>query len=259
MDEVNQTAISWTLGKVVIEASKAVGAPAPGIRWGRLRVPMHLSELTGLMWAYVVLAAAVLLLLLSALRRRRPRRRKRCSVGLGLALPCLDDERDERDEEAGDKRPVSKFTLWSCRVVNALRGRSRPALRRHTSMPLSASWSASQPPSPRGQRTFAPMDLPATPPRGSASGLGTPRAARPSRPRTSSQTTTPFLAPSSSSGGWNDPPLGMLAPGTSTDDEEWRPAVAERTLSRQSSRVNLSEFGGVAQRSASRTNTPLIG
>lgn len=236
MDEVDETAISWTLGKIVIEASKAVGpTPAPGIRLGNLRIPMHLSELTGLMWGYIFVFMALIILLFSTVRRRRLLRRFR--------LPCLEAE---RDEESGEKRS-SKLALWSRRMANGFR-RTRVPLRRHASMPLSSTASWSQPSSPS---TFTPMDQPPSPRASSAH--GTPRPRPSPRPRNSG-TNPPFL--SANSGGWNDPPMGLFAP---DDDEEWRPAPGEKTLSRQSSRVNLSEFGGVAQRSASRGNTPLIG
>jgi hypothetical protein len=295
MDEVDNTAISWTLGKIVIEASKAVRVEGSGSRLiDGISFGPRVSELTAAMWAYLLVACAIVALLFSALRRRRLRRRKSrpSFLGIGLGLPCQDD--GYAYEEAGAKRPAGSFRLWSQRVANTLRrtvssgGTSRPGNRRHASMPLSASQSnlhsqsrgtssasSSQPPSPRAAgfgtpgypRTFS-MDTPpaATPPRGGA---------RNPRPSPRKGASTPYLG-GTNSGGWNDPPSSMLGSGavsavsTPLDEEDLSasaPAamltpsassVAEHTLSRQSSRVNLSELG-LAQRSTTRTNTPHIG
>lgn len=80
MDEVGETAISWTLGKMVIEASKAVpprsyvieNAWSKTLHGGLGKIEARLGELgIQAMWAYAFLAvAAILLCCFSPLKRR---------------------------------------------------------------------------------------------------------------------------------------------------------------------------------------------
>jgi Golgi apyrase len=77
MDEVDQTAISWTLGKMVIEASKAVQPRSPAVEgaWlDRLHlndVEHHLKHLgIQTIWVYGFFAFAFALCLLTQIRRR---------------------------------------------------------------------------------------------------------------------------------------------------------------------------------------------
>ncbi|WVQ81082.1 hypothetical protein IAT38_003204 [Cryptococcus sp. DSM 104549] len=96
----------------------------------------------------------------------------------------------------------------------------------------------------------APPSIPSSPPPRSSF-----KASRPIKPRQNSHN---FMGGNGGEGmGWNDPPVGMLgAVGGSleTGGAVLTPMVAG-ALSRNSSRVNLSELG-LAQRSMSRTGTP---
>lgn len=255
------------------------------------------------MWGYIFVGAAIITILINAVRRRRPLRRKhrRGNSGskfLGLGHPCPGGPDDAYEyEEAGEgKRPKSKWAMWFRRVSQTVRRGNTISERRgqrHASLPLSSSggWS-SQPSSPRSvsgfstqthtppsyPRSFSMADMSASASAAATPPLppkGTARSNRPSpRPRQNSGN-SPYLAPTTS-GGWNDPPMTLLAttspslntaslPGydSSTDDERPRSVLTpsagpghEQALSRQSSRVNLSDMG-LAQRS--RNNTPHIG
>ncbi|ORY33095.1 nucleoside phosphatase family-domain-containing protein [Naematelia encephala] len=94
MDEVGETAISWTLGKMVIEASKAVAPRSAavekawsdrlgtGVGLGRLEEKMQDMGIQAL-WAYAFILFVILSCLATAIRRRRatsPRRTRKRSV-----------------------------------------------------------------------------------------------------------------------------------------------------------------------------------
>lgn len=291
MDEVGKTAISWTLGKVVIEASRSVAQSASpqGINWRA-----HTTQVSPvILFCYAIVAGLILYFLFTLLRRRRCLRRKRGASY--SALSSYFASSSSADEEEGDtysppaKRRPTKLKLWSRRVTNALRrnvslghmGLERPRGQRHASMPLSTptAMSQSQPPSPRGNgRSFSMMDLPGalpnTPPLGSSSSVA---SSTPRPPRVRQNSGNGLLDPhysglSREQGGWNDPPIAMFARSrVSTDghatpaqgyesgaEEEW-PAkkrngvlTPSAGLSRNSSRANLSELG-LAQRSSRAT------
>lgn len=163
---------------------------------------------------------------------------------------------------------------------------------RHVSMPLTSSsyrnnsteGYLSQPPSPRANSFFVPattattsgsLSIPSSRPSSSASTTDTrstpnnstspPRAkaVRPFRPRQPSTNNN-----ISGDQGWNDPPVSMFGQmygdvGTPGSGSGLAPGGIsgagtgfEKAISRNSSRVNLSEMG-LAQRSASRAGTPL--
>lgn len=239
MDEVGETAISWTLGKVVIEASKAVGA-VPQRAW---RPSMAMADLDRAMWGYVLVAAAVLMLLAAALRRRgvrsgRKRKPGRSATILGIPIPFTGEPDAYAFEESGERlgdlyggrrqpAAASRLRLWSRRVTQALRrnvsfgGLDLPRRPRHASMPLSANgysptqgWQ-SQPSSPRGGGETSGFSTSAySTPVYSASarnfsmmdiGQHSPAPGSPPRraprPRTNSAQNSPFLGPQHGAGG----------------------------------------------------------
>jgi Golgi apyrase len=308
MDEVGETAISWTLGKMVIEASRAVphrSLDPPNVSFARLE---QLGIQT--VWAYSLLTFFVVGCILVALRRRyrwfgslySPRRGRKPSVSGDVPLSPTRawtwpwSGRDSidgynSDEGTFDLTPVKsratigRIRIWSLRLSKNLRRvfSSRP---RHTTLPLSQPISISQPPSPRPGSSFfyttPALTLPSQPiittSIATSAASSPPRlkgTGRPVRSRQNSHNAAhPILhinstpdskSSSSSSGGWNDPPPGILGfdangdsvPNGSLTPTSMGPSSRHTTLSRQSSRVNLSELGGLAQRNSSRSTTPL--
>ncbi|BEJ15767.1 hypothetical protein CspHIS471_0503720 [Cutaneotrichosporon sp. HIS471] len=288
MDTVRNTAISWTLGKVVIEASKAVSA-LPAGRWAPLSAAhAHLAALPPfLLVAYTLLAFVILFGLWHILGRRSRRRKVLPFSSLpslssipGLARLFPQESADLYVEEGDGGVAIIKRRRW----LQLGRKRDPPKrfpLLRNSSMPLSSGpfnasstgWQASstsQPPSPRGNRTASMLDVttypsyPDTPHSGASSSVAS--TPRPPRPRTTSYNP-------GADGGWNDPPLSMFHDSSSSADDEWTPKPklhknrngaltpsarpgGERVLSRNSSRANLTDSGYLAQRNASRAGTP---
>lgn len=157
MDEVDSTAISWTLGKMVIEASKAVPPRSAAMEnaW-RARLPMfglgrvnRAMEHVGVdvLYGYAVFAAVVLLVLWNWVRRGKkfplssprgrtrkpsisdtPSERQRARWFFGSS-----DEEDDtsslggsREAGSGNRRAtVGRVRLWSLRIANSIR-RSLP-------------------------------------------------------------------------------------------------------------------------------------
>lgn len=286
MDTVRNTAISWTLGKVVIEASKAVSA-LPAGRWAPFSAAQaHLAALPPFLLVAYALLAFVVLFGLWHILGRRSRRRKVPSFALSLAnIPAIsrwfpresaDLYVEEGDGGAATSKPRRWWPLRRKRDVPR-----RSPLLRHASMPLSTGpfnasstgWQAlstSQPPSPRGNRSASMLDVtsypsyPGTPRNGASSSVAS--TPRPPRPRTTSYNP-------GTEGGWNDPPISMFHDSSSSADDEWTPKPrlhkkrsgvltpsagpgGERVLSRNSSRANLADSGHLAQRNASRAGTP---
>lgn len=247
MDTVRNTAISWTLGKVVIEASRAVGT-LPNGRWTPISAARdHLRALPiWLLVAYAVVAVLLLALFVTLLRRRAPRRRKVYpfkfalpSVSLRGWIPVPAHEADlyieEGSSSSGGEGPTKRgragrLRLWSRRVSAALRNARfdapprRAGLQRMASMPLStgpfpsSGWAGmsgsggSQPPSPRGgMRSASMMDIASYPSYyetpGSGASSSVASTPRPPRPRTTSYNT------GGAEGGWNDPPMSMFGHG----------------------------------------------
>ena len=257
MDEVGSTAISWTLGKMVIEASKGVSPPT--LSWvDRITAAgaSHLQSLeSGLnmygvnqIWLYLFVSACVLTCGVLSFRRRvrSPRRGRKPSISGDAPLTA--------DTYSLDEVSVSKTRQLVSKMANTLRrnlpfGPHRPRMPRQNSLPLVNTLSipytaVSQPPSP-SEQYFTPASIEASPPRPKSS-------TRPSRARQNSS-----QAHLGVSTGWNDPPSSILNGGLADSNGTLTPVVTEhRTISRQSSRVNLNEAAGLAQRSASRAGTP---
>jgi hypothetical protein len=157
MDEVDSTAISWTLGKMVIEASKAV-PPRSSLAenaW-RARLPMfglgrvnQAMEHVGVdvVYGYAVLGAVVLLVLWNWVRGRkkfplsspRGRGRKPSISDTGPARQnrwFFAHSSDEEEEgmsattsasgSARNRATVGRVRLWSLRIANSIR-RSLPS------------------------------------------------------------------------------------------------------------------------------------
>lgn len=250
MDTVRNTAISWTLGKVVIEASRAVGG-LPSGRWAPISsVRAHLGGVAPwILVAYALVALTLLALLFNVLRRRGGAfRRRKASFALpSFSLPAfvrnwLAPEASDLYVEEGSsssdggfapaKRRAGRFRLWSRRVSAALRRNvqmggetpHRSPLLRHVSMPLStplpqaqfpssSGWpgmSTSQPSSPRGARSASMMDVTAYP---HYPGLSTPGSGASSSVASTPRPPRPRTTSynNASAEGWNDPPLSMLA------------------------------------------------
>lgn len=167
MDEVDQTAISWTLGKMVIEASKAVQPRSAAVEeaWhDRLHlhdVEHHLNRLgIQTMWAYGFIAFIFAFCLFAQLRRRfrlfgfkgNHRRSRKPSISQGGPLSptstgwCwpLSQSSDSSSsgysslEEGLDLTPVKtsrptvgRLRVWSLRLSSFLR-------RKGPSLPFSA-------------------------------------------------------------------------------------------------------------------------
>lgn len=282
MDEVGATAISWTLGKIVIEASKAVGSN-PYYSAGGTTILGY--ELRYGLWVYVLIAILLLVIVYNAFFRRRLRR-KRPSMVRSKSLPVVlrgfmrpDTDAYEMVEsgDTGKERPHHGISLtkWGRKVSNAIRGKGKSGMG-FSNLGHGLPSSLSQPPSPNGQgsssgdyfynnRSASMMDMTRPPP--------SPPKGPPSRPPRSQSSA--HVAPYSSAGGWNDPPSTMFASSTSTanrspnlgvaragDDENselWQPIPRNRTLgdiSRNSSRVNLSESMTMSMRSTSRATSP---
>lgn len=287
MDEVGKTAISWTLGKVVIEASLSVADKLPdagGMTWRAHATKVPPVTLLG----YAVLGGVVLYFFFTLLRRRRCIRRTRGGGYTTLSSLFVSSSADEEEGESyfpTPKRRPTKLKLWSRRMTNVMRrtvslgplGIGRTRGKRHVSMPLSsppANGSSSQPASPRGGgRSFSMMDLPgsapSTPLGASSSVASTPRPPRPRQNSGNGLLDPHYPGLNRDQGGWNDPPISMLARGrVSTDggpalaydsssaEDDWAPKKSgvltpSAGLSRNSSRANLSELG-LAQRTGSR-------
>ena len=321
MEEVGETAISWTLGKMVIEASKAVQPRSAAVEaaWtnrlpdlGLGHVEQRLNAL-GLqtIWAYGFMTFFLVVCVFNYVRRRlrwswnffpAQRRGRKPSISGGAPMfaggwswPWKREEyslEDGLDVGAGIKSTRSTFgslQVWSRRLFRSIRKQpwshiDRPRMSRHASMPLTSTsyasnggWS-SQPPSPRLSAFFTPaLSIPAGAPL-SDSRLGPPSptlsataspprlkgSGRPPRTGRGSNNGTKLNIPGSEAApaaaaagaGWNDPPVGMFedASGALTPTNR----AYERSISRQSSRVNLSELG-LAQRNSSRAATPQHG
>lgn len=276
MDEVGATAISWTLGKIVIEASKAVGAN-PYYSSGGTTILGY--DLRYGLWVYVLIAVLLLVIVYNSFFRRRYKRR-RPSIVRSKSLPVVlrGFMRPETDAyemvESGDtgkdrQHSGLSFSLWGRKVSNAIRGKGRSS---HALSGLGHGFpsSLSQPPSPNGQssssstnyfynRSASMMDVtrPSSPPKGPP--RGTPRSQ-----------SGAHASPHSGVGGWNDPPSSMFASSTSAasrspnaggneNNDLWQPVPRSRTLgdiSRNSSRVNLSDSMTMSMRSTSRATSP---
>jgi Golgi apyrase len=160
MDEIGETAISWTLGKMVIEASKAV--PRSEIApWDKARTGFErrLGAMgIEVIWAYAFIAFLLCTCFLAGVRKHRwalPSRR-----GYKPARTW----RSEEDAEEGGKARVSSGPLrrWALRASRAVRWlpvlhkqkSERPRPTRMASMP---NLSSSPPPSPKGY-FFTPAD-----------------------------------------------------------------------------------------------------
>lgn len=305
MDEIGETAISWTLGKMVIEASKAIQPRSAAVEaaWtsrlpnlGLDHVEQRLNALgIETIWAYGFMTFFLLVCVFNYVRRKfrwswnffpaGPRRGRKSSNPIQqqqsnrFAWPWNKEEyyslEDGIDLVSGKNtsRPMTgTLRLWSRRLTQTLKKgpwthteRSRP--NRHTSLPLTATsyaqnngWN-SQPPSPRGS-FFTPVQaltpVPASDSRGTQTPVPAMAASSPPRLkgtgrspkiRQSSQNTiTKLSVPDGVGSGWNDPPITMLG-------KEDGGRAYEKSISRQSSRVNLSEIG-LAQRNSSRATTP---
>ena len=305
MDEIGETAISWTLGKMVIEASKAVQPRSAAVEaaWtsqlpslGLGHVEQRLNALgIQTIWAYGFMTFFLVVCIFNYIRRRLrwswnffpagPKRGRKSSnpvkpdtsrPGWFWGKSEYSTLEDGIDLASGSGKPASRpmtgtIRLWSRRIAQNIKkgtwthsDRSRPS--RHSSLPLNTttyaqnSWS-SQPPSPHSafftpaQAATAPVEA-----RGGTASpgsiLGTsspPRLKGSGRPaklsRQSSQSAVSKLGiPDPNGAGWNDPPSMMLG-------KEETGRAYEKSISRQSSRVNLSEIG-LAQRNSSRATTP---
>lgn len=217
------------------------------------------------------------------------------NTGSGWSWPWSRDGYEHTVEDGFDLTPtksmsarssLGRFRLWSRRMTNSLKKAQwthsdRPRAVRHVSMPLTASsyaqgaW-ASQPPSPRregGGSFFTPaLGIPGTPPDTRSSlnpspggSVSTspprtlPRGIKTPRTRQNSHNGAKLGVPDNMGNGWNDPPMTMLGAdegtGTLTPTAASAARGYEQSISRQSSRVNLSELG-LAQRNMSRAATP---
>jgi Golgi apyrase len=301
MDEVGETAISWTLGKMVIEASRAVPRQVSVSVTGPL--PFGRLEQLGIqtVWAYAFVSFCILACLFTTLRRRyrrqsSPRRGRKPSISGDLPFtparswkwPWNRDSIDGYNVEEGtidltpikSRATIGRLRLWSLRLGNTLRRSFDP--HRQSSLPLTQP--VSQPPSPGvSSFFFTPAStLPnlAVPPNSNnvakatstSSSASPPRlkgSGRPPRSRQNShnagQDPLPNISLPDFSGGWNDPPqnlLGYDSNGEGASSGALTPTTVGPgsrigTLSRQSSRVNLSDLGGLAQRNSSRSTTPM--
>jgi Golgi apyrase len=315
MDEIGETAISWTLGKMVIEASKAVQPRSAALEaaWTS-RLPSlglgHVEQRLNAMgietiWAYGFFALFLVLCIFNSVRRKlrwsctslsSPRRGRKPSIPRDVPLSAstgwtwpwkaeeytsVEDGLDFAAAKSMSKGKTGTWRLWSRRLAKTLKRASfahtdQPRrTQRHASMPLtttsrasSTPWS-SQPPSPRTGSGFfftPALGIPGgTPSESSSPSPG--GAVTTSPPRTRGGRPSPRTRTNSHSGhqaaklgvpdsmGWNDPPMALLAHedgGTLTPTAQ---RGYEHNISRQSSRVNLSELG-LAQRNASRAATP---
>ena len=326
MDEVDETAISWTLGKMVIEASKAVQPRSAAVEaaWTSHLPQIHLDQLEHRLnslgiqtvWAYGFMTFFLVMCIFNMLRRRfrwtwsffpshRPRARKPSISG---ELPLVQSWAWpwNRDVEEGiDLTPakanfgtsVGRMRLWFLRLGSIFRrnipfgSHDRPtkgSFSRSQSMPLTSTLSSGEwsPPSPRGQFFTPGYTIQGADQHGASassvavggiSGSTTPVNSSPPRPKSnrgkprqssnghSNGVPSALALTVPDSSGWNDPPTSML----SRYDDEVSPTGSgvltpmangngrgSRPMSRQSSRVNLSELG-LAQRSASRSTTPM--
>ena len=247
MDEVDSTAISWTLGKMVIEASRAV--PPSHLSWtdrlssvtsnhfaafeDRLTNTIGVSPI----WAYAFFAAVLFLLCGITSIRRRLRHRRRAGrsrkpsisgsspVSADSYTYSLDD--DLLTSRKGLSRLISRLTSLFPRTH-----RSRSPIASRDSLPLVNTLSTPYVPPTTYSQTASPY----------LSQPPSPSTSSPPRLKRSILAPT-HLGVNGSSAGWNDPPLSILNGGD---------VVPERTLSRQSSRVNLADAAGLERRSASR-------
>ncbi|KAL7421134.1 Golgi apyrase [Cryptotrichosporon argae] len=330
LDEVGDTAISWTLGKVVIEASRGV-RPAPAraswwaatsplaFSWDRTLGPVGVQTV----WAYAFVGFVVLALAFSALRRRSPlgvllKRRRRGPDDIELspsAIAAVNAAANANPASAAATPPkrfavplgLGRFRLWTRRLTHTIRRMSVADRRRHSAPSPAGTYPGffSQPPSPRGLGPVGSGSGSGATSGSGSSGFFTPALslARAGAAPTADATSPPRLKPgprpfrprqnsgNTDQAGWNDPPgslfaslgtsssissLGAAASGTGTaaasagtDDEHayaYGAAVLTPTagngleaalaLSRNSSRVNLSDMG-LAQRTLSRAATPL--
>ncbi|ORX39185.1 nucleoside phosphatase family-domain-containing protein [Kockovaella imperatae] len=330
MDEVGETAISWTLGKMVIEASKQVPPRSAAVEaaWTSRLPQIHLSELENRLnrlgiqtvWAYTFMTFLLVICIFNMLRRRlrwslsstRSARFRKPSISDGRSVWPW---RGNVEEEGIDLTPskssfrgsIGRFHLWTMRLGSILRRNNpfgpnernaRAPFGRSVSMPLTATlasgdWTPPLP-SPRGGGQFftpgygVPNDPTSSQTTssststaiGSKSGAASPVTASPPRSKSFRGKARPSL-PSNlalhvpdTNNGWNDPPTSMLNGATyAVDPEEVSPTgstsgvltpmanargldVNSRPMSRQSSRVNLSELG-LAQRGSSRSTTPM--
>ena len=303
MDEIGETAISWTLGKMVIEASKAVQPRSAAVEaaWtsrlpdlGLGHVEQRLNALgIQTIWAYGFMTFFLIICIFNYVRRKLrwnpffagPKRGRKFSIpaqsttSRQRAWPWSKDQYHSLEDgldlpgKSASKPVAGSLRLFSRRLAQTIRrgpwthsDRSRP--NRHASLPLTSAtytrndgW-ASQPPSPLGSYFTPAQALGTTSPTesrlssnpSSVTGMSTsspPRskAARPSKTRQNSHTGLSKLSiPDGNGSGWNDPPIMMLG-------KEEGTRSYEKGISRQSSRVNLSEIG-LAQRSSSRATTP---
>lgn len=185
MDEVGETAISWTLGKMVIEASRAVQPRSSAIEqaWaGRLPdLPFGQFEerLKSLgiqtIWAYGFVVFFVVACVFTSLRRRfrfpfnsspRSRSRKPSISGDPPRSPTRWSWPWSRDPEKGyslgdgndlntptkSRTAIGRLRLWSLRIGRLLKRKipfaqqpDRPRPMRHASMPLTTSSLSSTP------------------------------------------------------------------------------------------------------------------
>nr|XP_019049715.1 hypothetical protein I302_00134 [Kwoniella bestiolae CBS 10118]OCF28645.1 hypothetical protein I302_00134 [Kwoniella bestiolae CBS 10118] len=188
MDEIGETAISWTLGKMVIEASKAVQPRSHSIEnaWmSKLNTfPMPLSGLEDRLqkigiqtiWAYGFVSFFILACLFNCFRRRLyhsagtatgKRNRKPSISDYSIEDGFISDSSISLNNASVGrtryKTGSGKLKLWGLRIGNTIRrnipfgtshtsGRRNGFLPRHNSMPLPlsnfSSSDSSQPPSP---------------------------------------------------------------------------------------------------------------
>lgn len=321
MDEVGETAISWTLGKMVIEASKAVQPRSAQVEaaWTN-RLPTlglgHVEQRLNAMgiqtiWAYGFMTFFLVVCVFNYVRRRlrwnwnffpTQRRGRKPSISGSAPIAAsgwnwpwqkeeysLEDGMDIGSGAKSSRSALGSLQVWSRRLARSIKKQpwshsDRPRTSRHASMPListsyssNAGWS-SQPPSPRLGAFFTPaLGLPAgAPPSESRHGSPSPTlpanaspprlkgSGRPARARRNSNGISKLSIPGSDTAtagavagaGWNDPPVGMFEESSGSLTPTNR--AYERSISRQSSRVNLSELG-LAQRNSSRATTPQHG
>ena len=225
MDEVGSTAISWTLGKMVIEASKAV-RPYPQ-RWtlpqnlglGRLENKLDSMGIQAI-WAYGFMVFAMAALFFSFFRRKlrispcspsRRRGRKPSISGDPISSPVgnghwqwpsiFASARSEWSLEDGNEQPsmsknnrlIGRLRIWSLRISNAVRRNIPYGPHRRASLPTPVSMAAyraapyiPQPPSPLLGTPFFPA----------TNGLSVPSSRPPSvSPGISSSSVSPAASP----------------------------------------------------------------
>lgn len=182
MDEIGSTAISWTLGKMVIEASKAVPprSLAQESAWKHRLPTMYLGQGITVLWAYFAFACLFVLFGWNWMRKRRngghspSMGRRKPSISSGSPLtssptswsfwPNGESSIEDGYNTSNTVRTAGRIRLWSLRFVNSIRrnlpfthrsasydlpqnrtGMSLSRMSRHASMPIHTSSTAYSP------------------------------------------------------------------------------------------------------------------